>query len=836
MAARSALVSRLPHMAASLFVASTCTLIFGASSAAGAQQQPPQFPSGLEPVGFGWDGSVQELCSQEGEPTPSSVIEADRIRRTWTPDLEEWAFYERGGIEHGFSLLSLPPRVGADAGRPGGSAESLTELRTGSCTGSWVALELRMPHDHSALVDGSGRHASLQDASGEPRFTYTDLFVIDGDGRELPAYLEPVEDRLRIVFDAEGATLPIVIDPLFQDAYIKSSAPDAMDLFGRAVAAFGDRIAFGAPGEASSATGVGGSAANNSAPDAGAVFVFRFVGGDWVQEAYIKASNTDAGDGFGSALALGPDILVVGAPEEASSSTIPYVGENLNDAPAAGAAYVYRYDAAALAWFQDAYLKASNAEGGDRFGASVAVSVGPAQNGDYVVVGAPEEDSSVTGDGANNAAFNAGAAYMFFSLSQGAWAEEEYLKAAQPGSEDAFGDALAVEAPADFGEPGILIVGATNEDGGSTGVDGDESDNSRPNAGAVYVFSISGTSAVQSNYLKASNTGSGDGFGASVALDGTRIAVGAPFEDSSVGGVNPLTSNDALVSAGAAYTFRFGFQGWVQDAYVKASNPGGFDRFGQRVALADGRLLVGAPGEASTATGINGDQTNNSAAASGAAYLFQTAAFNAWFQDSYIKASNTAASDFFAFDIALTDRWVAVGASGEDSSSAGVGGNPFNNQSSAAGAGYAFRLGEGPFLGYCPAAPNSTGTVGSLTGAGSGLIAQNNVVLTASSLPTFAFGYFIVGPERNFVVMPAGSAGNICVGGAIGRYVGPGQIQNSGASGSISISVDANAIPAPQGPFAVAPGQELHFQAWHRDSIAGVPGSNFTGGLTVLFR
>ncbi|MDW8373921.1 MAG: FG-GAP repeat protein, partial [Planctomycetota bacterium] len=63
---------------------------------------------------------------------------------------------------------------------------------------------------------------------------------------------------------------------------------------------------------------------------------------------------------------------------------------------------------------------------------------------------------------------------------------------------------------------------------------------------------------------------------------------------------------------------------WSQQAYIKASNTGADDWFGYSVALsADGNTLaVGAPYEESNATGIGGNQNDNSAADSGAVYLF----------------------------------------------------------------------------------------------------------------------------------------------------------------------------------------------------------------------
>src|SRR5690349_20279044 len=78
-----------------------------------------------------------------------------------------------------------------------------------------------------------------------------------------------------------------------------------------------------------------------------------------------------------------------------------------------------------------------------------------------------------------------------------------------------------------------------------------------------------------------------------------------------------------------------------QQAYVKASNTDPIDNFGQSVAVSGDTMVVGAPGEDSTATGVNGDQSDNSAAGSGAAYVFVRQGTN-WVQQAYLKASNVA--------------------------------------------------------------------------------------------------------------------------------------------------------------------------------------------------
>ena len=113
---------------------------------------------------------------------------------------------------------------------------------------------------------------------------------------------------------------------------------------GGALALSGDTLVVGAPGENSGATGIGGNQTNGSAPHAGAAYVFARSGTTWTQTAYVKASNTDSDDGFGSAIALSADSLVIGAPGEASSApgVNPANAQADNTGPGAGAVYVFR--------------------------------------------------------------------------------------------------------------------------------------------------------------------------------------------------------------------------------------------------------------------------------------------------------------------------------------------------------------------------------------------------------------------------------------------------------------------------------------------------------------
>ena len=136
---------------------------------------------------------------------------------------------------------------------------------------------------------------------------------------------------------------------------------------------------------------------------------------------------------------------------------------------------------------------------------------------------------------------------------------------------------------------------------------------------------------------------------------------------------------------------------------------------------------------------------------------------------------------------------------------------------------------------YCAPNPNSTGVVSQISATGSPVAANNDVVLAATDLPLFTFGFFIVSRVQGFNMNPGGSGGNLCLGGMIGRYVGPGQIQNSGAGGEITLAIDLTVIPQPGGFEAAASGDTWNFQCWHRD-IASFFNSNFTNGLEIVFQ
>ena len=459
-----------------------------------------------------------------------------------------------------------------------------------------------------------------------------------------------------------------------QQAYLKASNAGSGDQFGYSVALDGDTLAVGAYRE---------DGIDDTTPQSGAVYVFISDGTGWTQQAYIKASNAGSRDRFGISLALSGNTLAVGAYLEDSSATDTQQGgpsdPNNNDSQDSGAVYVFtRSDGT---WTQQAYIKASNTDMGDNFGYSAALS------GDTLAVGAYLEDSSATdtqqggpSDPNNNDSQDSGAVYVF-TRSDGTWTQQAYIKASNTDMGDNFGYSAALSGD-------TLAVGAYLEDSSATdtqqGGPSDPSNNDSQDSGAVYVFTRSDGTWTKQAYIKASNTGTNDVFGWSVALSGDTLAVGAPFEASSIVGDQ---NDDNYIHAGAVYVFTRDGTTWEQQEYIKASNPGEDDTFGWSLAVFSDTLAVGAKGEASSATSIDGNQGDNSQPNAGAVYLFSRDG-TAWTQQAYVKAKISDGVDFFGYSVALSNDIMAVGAPGEDS----IDGDPLNNTvPGGVGAAYVFQ-------------------------------------------------------------------------------------------------------------------------------------------------
>lgn len=172
------------------------------------------------------------------------------------------------------------------------------------------------------------------------------------------------------------------------------------------------------------------------------------------------------------------------------------------------------------------------------------------------------------------------------------WSQEAYIKASTVNPNDLFGYSIALSGD-------TLAVGAQAEAGGDGGVDGDESDNSAPASGAVFVFARTGTTWCQQGYIKASHPDIGDLYATTVALDGDHLAVGAIAEDGAGPDLLGDPADNSAQASGAVYLYQRTGDRWHPQAYIKAPLCDTSDFLGSAVSLHDGTLAMGARNEAS---------------------------------------------------------------------------------------------------------------------------------------------------------------------------------------------------------------------------------------------
>lgn len=451
--------------------------------------------------------------------------------------------------------------------------------------------------------------------------------------------------------------------------YIKASNTDGGDSFGHVVTLSGDgeTLAVASRSEAGSAQGING-ADDDLAPNAGAVYVYRHAGDTWVQEAYIKGLNTEAGDQFGIfgvSLTHDGNMLAVGAPFE--SSAIPGDPSD-NSSWAAGAVYVFeRTDGE---WAQSAYLKSDSPAGTEQFGYSVNISA----DGNTLAVGGPDGPGNV---------------YMFDRIG-GVWTQVTRLVAPNREYPDEFGIALALSA-----DGSTVAIGAHWEASASPGVGADQDDNSAYEAGAVYIFSRDDLLGWQfEEYLKASNPDAGDFFGSrhniAISADGSWVAVCAPGEDGD--GVDPMSNS--VEGSGAVYIFHREAGAWSESAYLKSPRVWVNAQFGYSVDFsADGTKLLAGEwfGLGNSVGGFSGSPASATWGSAGAAYLYE---FNGttWDLIRYFQPSNPYPNQVYGNSVSISDDTsiIAIGARGEYSSATGISGDQTDRSAYGAGAVYLY--------------------------------------------------------------------------------------------------------------------------------------------------
>ncbi len=373
------------------------------------------------------------------------------------------------------------------------------------------------------------------------------------------------------------------------------------DELGFSVAVDGDTLVIGALGD--------------DPDNTGAAYVFTRGAGGWSQVGKLTAIDRKFDAGFGHAVAVHGDTIVVGAYEEDHPNPLD-ANNDLNDV---GAAYVFTMPATGWAdMTQTARLTASDAKAEDEFGASVAV------HGDTIVVGAPEEATGARGS-----------AYIFTRPANG-WADMTETAALRGQSNgDRFGRSVAVHGD-------TVVIGAFEVNG---------------TRGAAYVFTEPGggwTSTSTAAKLTASDRASGDRFGRAVAMDGDTIVIGAPYHDYD----DPDNNTNDVSNSGAAYVFiKTATGGWATDtetAKLTASERAENDQFGYSVAVDGNTVVVGA------------DQDDNNR---GSAYVF-TEPQGGWTDTEGtdpLTAYDRSQNEWFGNFVAVDGDTVLVGAVGDDS-------------------------------------------------------------------------------------------------------------------------------------------------------------------------
>ena len=298
------------------------------------------------------------------------------------------------------------------------------------------------------------------------------------------------------------------------------------DHFGDTVAIDGDYAVVGAPYQAVSTNA-----------SAGAAYVFRRSGTNWIQEARLQP-----GDGatprswFGCAVSINSTNALVGRYGDGSLGAT------------SGSAYVY--SRIGTNWLQQGRLRASDGAAGDCFGSALSIC------GDYSLIGAYGDAPS-------------GSVYVF-QRSGTNWSQKGKLAASDAASGDGFGYALQVWS-------NYLVASSPWHDDVNT------------NSGSVYVFVRTGSNWTQQTKLISPSPSYYGAFGRSVAIDGDFLIVG---EDRDF---------DYNAARGSAYVFHRSGTNWVLEERLVDGTARTNTAFGSAVDIGDGYAVVGACGESNQA-------------------------------------------------------------------------------------------------------------------------------------------------------------------------------------------------------------------------------------------
>lgn len=368
---------------------------------------------------------------------------------------------------------------------------------------------------------------------------------------------------------------------------------------------------------------------DTTSSNSGSVYVFKDDGtGVWIQEQFLTQSSTRQFDQFGNSLAVDGNYLIVGcSSQDYDENEANYI----NDAP--GAAYVFEKDSNGN-WIQTQKLVASDRARLDVFGDSVAIS------GEYAVVTAPWEDED---ENDANTLDLAGSAFVFERDTNGVWQRVQKIVASDRKAGMAFGEsALAID-----GDHIAVGVFRETEDGSGNNILG--------SAGAVYIFKRNAAGNWnEEQKIVASDREIGEWFGASVALQGNTLVVGASQE---------YLLGNTSAQYGAVYVFEKDGSGvWNEVQKIRPDFLNRSSKFGHSVDLDGNRMVVGAYLM----------DVDTSVGGGGAGFVFEKDATGTWNQVANIYDSEATTSDYFGFAVAISGDLAIVGAYQEDHDENGI--------------------------------------------------------------------------------------------------------------------------------------------------------------------
>ena len=625
-----------------------------------------------------WQAQVR-LLSFAGEqvfqnPVPKKSDQSSSlIEYLHRPDLIEW--YNNGvdGMEHGYTIKTRPSNLGE-------GEEILLDI-------ALDGLQVKTQDDQTLIFVHDEREV----------LEYSKLIVLDAKGKTLPARMKTSENGFSIAYNDTHATYPVTVDPLFINLEAKlNRLPQAYgDRFGNSVAISGETAVIGVPndddagvnsgstylfakngnnwefqskltandGSANDSFGNSVAISNNSvvigAPfdsdvvfNSGSAYVFINNGGAWTQQAKLTANDAGATDIFGLSVAISNDTVVVGAPQNSDAGV------------SSGSAYVFvRND---NAWSQQAKLIAVDAATEDQFGSSVSIS------SDSIVVGSLYDDHAGTnsgsayvyvrtgsswsqqakligGDVAADSRFgrslsilhdtivvgasldddggtNSGSAYVFVRNGI-SWSEQAKLTANDAAADDAFGISVSISNDT------IIVGGSLTDDDGT-------------NSGSAYLFERIGGVWSEALKITADDAEAEDRFGASVAISGDTIIIGAAYDD-----------YDGVTNSGSSYLFERDGESWVQEAKLTAGVIAGDseseDWFGISLAIAGDTVIVGA------------SHDDDGGTSSGSAYIF-TRNNKVWEQQAKLTSLDASSGDLFGVSTAISGNTAVIGAVYDD--------------------------------------------------------------------------------------------------------------------------------------------------------------------------